>query len=62
MITSHTSLTQTRLFSSRSRLNSCWRRCFLTLRCTATAFDKYGWRLVMLIDAAMVVAWLLVLL
>jgi hypothetical protein len=58
MCISHSFLTATRLFSPRSRLNSCWRRCFLTLRCAATAFDKYGWRWVMLFDAVMLVAWL----
>jgi hypothetical protein len=52
MITSHTTLTLTRLFSSRSRLSSCWHRCFLTF-----TSDKFGYGLIAF-DAVVLAAWL----
>jgi hypothetical protein len=53
MITSHTTLTLTRLFSSRSRSNSCWRRCFLTF-----TSDRFGYGL-LLFDVVVLAAWVL---
>jgi hypothetical protein len=51
MCVSHSFLTATRLFSPRSRLNSCWRRCFLTF-----TSDKFGYGL-LLFDAVIAVLW-----